>query len=152
QQANPSDPQSQFRDDGFQFNATNAAASTLSVNGTTIANNAFNAACTTTPATTPCKNEISQVMWSGAKYGITRDLDFIGAYYHYIQNSFIIGVNCSLSNAATNSRCQGFFDGFSAVLDWRFLPKWDAYIGTFYTAAYGGYANGDISCNDTATT
>jgi predicted porin len=149
QQANPSDPQSQFRDDGFQFNATNAAASVLSINGTTIANNAFNSHC---GSGTGCKDEISQVMWTGAKYGITRDLDLIGAYYHYIQNSFVNGVNCSLANAPTNSRCQGFFDGFSAVLDWRFLPKWDAYIGTFYTAAFGGYANGDISRNNLATT
>ena len=63
--------------------------------------------------------------------GITRDPDIIGAYYHYIQNSFVLGVNCSPSAAAGNSRCAGWFDGFSAVLDWRFLPKWDAYIGTF---------------------
>ena len=24
------------------------------------------------------------------------------------------------------------------VFDWRFLPKWDAYIGTMYSAAFGG--------------
>ena len=149
QQTNPSDAQSQFRDDGFQFNATNAAASLLSANGTTIANNAFNSKC---GSGTGCTNEISQVMWTGAKYGITRDLDLIGAYYHYIQNSFVNGVNCSLSNAPSNSRCQGFFDAYSAVLDWRFLPKWDAYIGFMYSAAFGGYANGDISRNNLATT
>jgi hypothetical protein len=33
-----------------------------------------------------CSNEIFQIMWTGAKYGITKDLDVIGAYYHYIQN------------------------------------------------------------------
>jgi len=32
------------------------------------------------------------------------------------------------------------------------LPKWDAYIGTMYSAAFGGIANGDISRNNLATT
>ena len=91
-------------------------------------------------------------MWTGAKYGITRDLDIIGAYYHYIQNSFVHGVNCTLSVAAANSRCQGYFDAYSAVIDWRFLPKWDAYIGVMYSAAFGGIANGDISRENVATT
>jgi len=148
--ANPSDPQTtSFRDDGFLFNATNAAGSVLSANGTTIANNAFNALC---GSGTGCSDRIMQSMWTGAKYGITRDLDIIGAYYHYIQNSFVHGVNCSMSVAAANSRCQGYFDDWSVVLDWRFLPKWDAYIGTMYSAAVGGIANGDISRNNLATT
>jgi len=150
-QGNPSDPQGVVHIDGFLFNPTNAAGSNFvgSSNGTTIANNAFNSLC---GSGTGCKDEITQVMWTGAKYGITRDLDLIGAYYHYIQNSFVNGVNCSLANAPSNSRCQGFFDVYSAVLDWRFLPKWDAYIGTMYSAAFGGYANGDISRNNLATT
>jgi hypothetical protein len=148
--ANPSDPQTtSFHDDGFLFNATNAAGSVLSANGTTIANNAFNALC---GSGTGCSDRIMQSMWTGAKYGIMRDLDIIGAYYHYIQNSFVHGVNCSLSVAAANSRCQGYFDDWSVVLDWRFLPKWDAYIGTMYSAAFGGLANGDISRNNLATT
>ena len=36
-------------------------------------------------------------------------------------------------------------DAASVVLDWRFLPKWDWYIGTMYSVAFGGIANGDIS-------
>ena len=127
----------------------NAAGSILSANGTTIANNAFNAACGSGRG---CSDRIMQSMWAGAKYGVTRDIDLIGAYYHYIQNTFVSGVACGMTVAAANSRCQGYFDGYSAVLDWRFLPKWDAYIGTFYTAAYGGLANGDINRNNWATT
>jgi predicted porin len=150
QYANPSDPQTtSFRDDGFQFNFVNNAGSVLSANGTTIANNAFNGLC---GSGTGCSDRIMQSMWTGAKYGITRDLDIIGAYYHYIQNSFVHGVNCSIGVAAANSRCQGYFDAYSVVLDWRFLPKWDAYIGTMYSAAFGGLANGDISRNNLATT
>ena len=148
--ANPSDPQTtSFRDDGFLFNATNAAGSVLSANGTTIANNAFNSLCGSGKG---CSDRVMQSMWTGAKYGITRDLDIVGAYYHYIQNTFVHGVNCSPSVAAANSRCAGWFDDWSVVLDWRFLPKWDAYIGTMSSAAYGGIANGDISRNNLATT
>jgi hypothetical protein len=147
--ASPSNPQTAFRDDGFLFNFVNAAGSHLSANGTTIANNAFNAAC---GSGTGCTNETFQIMWTGAKYGITKDLDIVGAYYHYIQSTFVNGVNCSASAAAANSRCQGWYDVYSLVLDWRFLPKWDWYIGTMYSAAFGGIANGDIARNNLATT
>jgi predicted porin len=148
--ANPSDSQTtSFRDDGFTFNFVNAGATALSANGTTVANNAFNAACGSGAG---CTNEIFQVMWTGAKYGVTRDLDIIGGYYHFIQSTYVNGVNCSNGNAASNSRCQGWFDTYSMVLDWRFLPKWDAYVGAMYSAAFGGLANGDITRNNLATT
>jgi len=150
--ANPSDPQTSFRDDGFLFNATNAGATVLSVNGTTIANDAFNAHC---GSGNGCTTETFQVMWTGAKYGITKDLDVIGAYYHYIQDQFVISATAcpgSGGNSPNNSRCAGWYDAYSFVLDWRFLPKWDAYIGTMYSAAFGGIANGDISRNNLATT
>jgi predicted porin len=149
QYANPSDPQSSFRDDGYLYLATNAGATVASANGTTIANNAFNANC---GSGTGCKNEQFQVIWTGGKYGITKDLDVIGGYYHYIQSTFVNGVNCSNSAAAGNSRCQGWYDAYSLSFDWRFLPKWDAYIGTMYSAAFGGIANGDIARNNLATT
>jgi len=148
---NPSDPQTtSFRDDGFLFNFVNAQASALSANGTTIANNAFNALCGKGAG---CTDEYFQVIWAGAKYGITKDLDVIGAYYHYIQNQYLIpsaAQNCTV--AASFSQCAGWFDAYSVVLDWRFLPKWDAYIGTMYSAAFGALANGDISRNNLATT
>jgi predicted porin len=153
--ANPSDSQTtSFRDDGFLFNFVNAGATKLSANGTTIANNNFNANCGV--AGGGCTNEIFQVMWTGAKYGITRDLDIIGAYYHYIQNAYVVAVAATCPSpgglSANNSRCAGWFDAYSLVLDWRFLPKWDAYIGTMYSAAFGAIANGDISRNNLATT
>jgi predicted porin len=153
--ASPSDPQTVFHDDGFLFTATNAAGSVLNpLNGTTIANNAFNANCG--QAGGGCTDEIFQIMWTGAKYGLTRDLDLTGAYYHYIQNAYVVDVvaRCPAPGgvSAGNSRCAGWFDVYSMVLDWRFLPKWDAYIGTMYSAAYGAIANGDISRNNLATT
>jgi predicted porin len=148
--ANPSDPQTgSFRDDGFLFNFVNAAGNALSANGTTIANNAFNGACGSGGG---CTDRIMQSIWTGAKYGITRDLDIIGAYYHYIQNQYVISTGATCAPAAVNSRCAGWFDAYSMVLDWRFLPKWDTYIGFMYSAAFGGIANGDISRNNLATT
>jgi hypothetical protein len=148
--SNPSDSvTSSFRDDGFQFNFVNAGATLLSANGTTIANNAFNSQC---GSGTGCTNQVFQVMWTGAKYGISKNLDIVGAYYHYIQNTFVQNVNCSPSAASGNSRCGGWLDAYSMVLDWRFLPKWDAYIGTMYSAAFGGLANGDITRNNLSTT
>jgi predicted porin len=155
---NPSDPQTtSFHDDGFQlfYNGTAASTGVGSPNGTAIANNAFNAAC---GSGNGCTNEIFQVMWTGAKYGITRDLDFIGAYYHYIQDQFVISkpgtTNSCVAGTLTtaNSRCYGWFDTYSMVLDWRFLPKWDTYIGVTYSAAFGGIAFGDITTNNLAVT
>ena len=35
---------------------------------------------------------------------------------------------------------------------WRFLPKWDAYIGTFFSQLNGGLDNGYLSRNNLATT
>lgn len=78
QLANPSDPQTSFRDDGFLFvnpNTTNNGG-VLGANGTAINNNAFNAAC---GSGTGCNSEIFQFAWAGAKYGITRNLDIIAA-------------------------------------------------------------------------
>jgi hypothetical protein len=153
QLANPSDPQlGSINNDGFGFNFVNNAANRLSANGTTIANNAFNALC---GSGTGCQNEIFQFAWAGFKYGITRDLDFIAVNYVEWQNTFVTGVAACSQGAtaeATNSRCQGYMDAASVVLDWRFAPKWDWYIGTMYSVAFGGIANGDIARNNVATT
>jgi hypothetical protein len=155
--ASPSDPQSAFRDDGFLFAdptaLTGGHGAAPTANGTSINNNAFNALCGT--GTGGCSNEIFQVMWTGVKYGITKDLDVIGAYYHYIQNQYTAQLTAGVptcANIAAHSQCAGWMDMASLVLDWRFLPKWDAYIGTMYSAAFGGIANGDIARNNLATT
>jgi len=152
--ASPSDPQNSFYDDGFAFvdpNALGAAyhGQTASVNLTSINNNAFNAGCGTGGG---CKDEIFQVFWVGGKYGITRDLDFVVAYYEYFQNTYTLNVGNVCAIPAAHSQCAGNFYVGSGLLDWRFLPKWDAYIGTMYSAATGGIANADITRNNWATT
>jgi predicted porin len=150
--ASPSDAQNNFNDDGYTFfdptALTGGHGSVASVNLTSINNNAFNALCGTG---TGCKDEVFQIFWVGAKYGITKDLDIVGAYYEYFQNQYVNGVGICATPAA-HSQCAGNFYVGSAVLDWRFLPKWDAYIGTMYSQATGGIANGDITRTNLATT
>ena len=100
-------------------------------------------------------NEIFQFAWVGAKYGITRDLDLIGAnYLESGKTKYVNGVAAcnSLSTAGSNRSAPGYMDAASVALDWRFLPKWDAYIGVMYSVAQGGVANGDIQNNNLATT
>ena len=132
--SSPSDPQTtSFIDDGFTFNNSGGVnhGSVATANLTSINNNAFNALCGTG---TGCGNEIFQILWVGAKYGITRDLDIIGAYYEYWQNQYVNGVGICV-NPAAHSQCAGTYQVSSAVLDWRFLPKWDAYVGVVYSIA-----------------
>ena len=147
--SSPSDPQTtSFIDDGFTFNNSGGVnhGSVPTANLTSINNNAFNALCGTG---TGCGNETFQILWVGAKYGITRDLDIIGAYYEYWQNQYVSGVGICV-HAAAHSQCAGTYQVSSAVLDWRFLPKWDAYVGVVYSIAEGGIANGDIQNNNLA--
>jgi predicted porin len=149
--ANPSNPvTTSFLDDGFTFNYVSATggAPPASGNGTTIANNAYNASCGTGSG---CSDKIFQVMWVGFRYGITRDLDFVGGYYHYIQDQFVSGTGVC-SNPTAHSQCAGTEDMWSTVLDWRFLPKWDAYIGEFFSQVNAGLSNGYLARNNYATT
>ena len=151
QLSNPSNPvTSSFPDDGFTFNFVSAtgAAPPASGNGTTIANNAFNSLCGTG---TGCSDKIAQVVWTGFKYGITRDLDLIGAYYEYFQNQYVNGTGIC-ANPTAHGQCAGTETMASGVLDWRFLPKWDAYIGTFWSQVNAGLSNGYLSRNNVATT
>ncbi len=149
--SNPSNPvTTSFLDDGFTFNYVNATGGAPSAtgNGTTIANNNFNARCGTG---TGCSDKIFDVFWAGAKYGITKDLDIIGAYYHYYQAQYVSGVGIC-SNPTAHGQCAGTEDMASALLDWRFLPKWDAYIGTFFSQVNAGLSNGYLARNNLATT
>jgi len=166
----PSDPQtSTFFDDGFlfNFNPAHITGGGATFNGTAINNIAYSANCGAPKAGVGpenCSNEIFQVMWVGAKYAITRNLDVIGAYYNYNQNQFLItsaakGWNCTaavagtgLTGSSAHSQCAGTEDFWSAVLDWRFLPKWDLYIGEFFSQVNGGLANGYLARNNYSTT
>jgi predicted porin len=137
--ANPSDPAVSFTDiGGYTIGG---------VPGTAITNTAFN------------KGKILQVAWAGAKYSITSALDVAGGYYHYWQNDFSNGAATSGSKGLTTcavvttavSSCAGRQDAVSAVIDWRFAPKWDAYAGTMYTRLNGGLDSGFLAHDNWVT-
>jgi predicted porin len=91
-----------------------------------------------------------QIMWTGAKYSVTDNLDIAGGYYHYIQNNFFVvtkTANCIASSAA-HSQCGGTLDAVSGVIDWRFAPKWDVYAGIMYSNVNGGLSNGYLVRNN----
>jgi predicted porin len=82
-----------------------------------------------------------QVLWTGAKYAATPDLDLIAAYYHEQQNSFAAN-HCTDSS---QSSCSGSLDAVSFLVDWRFAKRWDAYAGMMYSQVRNGLANGFLS-------
>jgi predicted porin len=114
-------------------------------NGTTINNTKYNA-----------KDKILQVFWAGARYSVTESVDMVGAYYHYDQNQFATGADvttCLTKGASSLDTCHGTMDAASFMVDWKFAPKWDTYIGTFFSQMNGGLANGfNLARNNLATT
>ena len=146
QQKNPSDPftvpGSGFLDvagDFVCFGCTN-------LNGTNISSTAFNGG-----------TKIFQIAWFGGTYALLPNLDLTAAYYHEWQNDFSGGAKngaggtCAFATTALSS-CAGTLDAVSIVLDWKFAPKWDTYIGTLYEQINGGLANGFLASNTWQTT
>ncbi len=119
------------------------------IGGTNINSTAFSASA-------GFKDKILQVVWTGARYSLTDSVDVVGAYYHYDQNNFALSTAnltaCANLPAAKNNFCAGTMDAASGLIDWRFAPKWDTYIGTFFSQYNGGLANGYLARNNVATT
>ena len=105
-------------------------------------NLAYSAGCA---ALTVCSDKILQVAWTGARYTIIPNLDVIGAYYHYNQGAF---TSASCASLASRSQCAGTLDAASAVIDWQFANKFDAYIGLMFSQVNGGLANGYLVRNN----
>jgi predicted porin len=138
----PSDPKTAFTSISGDFLCANCQA----FNNTTISNAAF--------GVNGLDNKTFQVMWVGGKYAVTENLDVIGAYYHYIQDSFFgtAAGGPAPCFGAEHSQCAGTFDAISAAVDWRFAPKWDLYSGIMFTQVNGGLANGFLQRNNIAPT
>jgi predicted porin len=135
--APPSDPQTAFTSIAGSFICQGCDA----FNNTTINNTAF--------GVNGLGDKIFQVMWTGAKYGVTNELDVIGAYYHYIQNSYFGTANGSAPcSGSEHPQCAGTFDAISVAIDWRFAAKWDVYIGAMFSQVNGGLANGFLQRNN----
>jgi predicted porin len=99
--------------------------------------------------------ELLQSFWTGVKYSITPTLDVIGAYYLIWNNEFGPGTTAGLAagcnaNSTFKSQCSGALEAFSAVIDWRFAPKWDVYFGLMYSQVSGGQASAQAGTNGTS--
>jgi predicted porin len=134
----PSDPQIGFTDIGGSFVCQGCEA----FNNTNINNTAF--------GVNGLGNKTLQVMWVGAKYAVTENLDVIAAYYHYIQNSYFGTPTGGLTPCSGGERpqCAGTFDAISAAIVWRIAPKWDLYFGAMFSQVNGGLANGFLQHNN----
>jgi predicted porin len=132
--ANPSDPANSFTDIAGTFICANCNT----FNFTNINNASYS-----------FKDRILQIVWAGAKYAVIDSLELTAAYYHQAQNDYT-NLDCTLARA--HAQCAGTMDTASALIDWRFDPKWDTYIGTQYTQSNGGLNSGYLSSNNWITT
>jgi predicted porin len=126
----------------FDNPATPLAAGSLTIGGYVLAytnNTAFD------------NQKTLQVSWVGVKIAATPDLDLLGAYYHYKQNSFATGANAGCSGTQ-NGACSGTENAVSLVADYRFAKRFDGYLGTFYTGVQDGLANGFLNKSTLTTT
>ena len=93
-----------------------------------------------------------QIMWIGAKYAVTENVEVTAAYYHYIQNNFLVagaGKSCTGTYGNEgNGDCAGTLDAVSGLIDWKFAPKWDTYLGVMFSQVNGGLANGYLTRNN----
>jgi predicted porin len=145
---NPSDAVTSFTDiagdylcAGCQIKPGNAGAGQV-FNGTNINNTAYNVA------------EIRQLAWFGGKYAVTNSVDLSAAYYHIWQNNYSSGSNVALcaESSLANAACAGSIDAVSALVDWKFAPKWDTYLATLYSRNNGGLDSGYAARDNWATT
>ena len=145
QYSNPSDPftvsHSGFTDVAGDFVCFGCTA----LNGTTINSTAFNGG-----------NKDLQIVWFGGRYALTSSLDVVAAYYYEAQNDYsggaknAAGGTCAMATTALGS-CAGSLDAVSALLDWKFAPKWDTYIGTLYSRLNGGLDSGFLAKDNLST-
>jgi predicted porin len=87
------------------------------------------------------KDKVLQVYWAGVRYTVIPDLDLVGAYYGYKQNSYGTGANAGCSTNVSGT-CSGTLDGFSFDADYRVSKRFDVYAGAMYTGVHDGLANG----------
>jgi predicted porin len=138
----PSDPQMAFTNIAGDFVCLGCQA----FNNTNISNTSFGAA--------GFADRIFDVYWTGVKYAVTNQVDVIAAYYHYQQHSHF-GTptgGVMFCDGKEHAQCAGTLNAISGVIDWKFAPKWDVYVGLMYTEFNGGLSNSFFVNNNVATT
>ena len=84
-----------------------------------------------------------QVFWTGAQYAFNSKLDFAGAYYQELQNSYG-AQECHTSASPT---CSGSLEAISFLADYHFTKRVDGYFGTEYSTVADGLASGYLNRN-----
>ena len=99
-------------------------------------------------------DQIFHVVWGGARYSITPTLDIVSAFYRYMQSNAANAATsgCFSRGPTASGSCAGTMNAASVVLDWQFAPKWDTYIGTFWSETNGGLNSGFLAHDNIATT
>jgi predicted porin len=82
-----------------------------------------------------------QVFWAGVRYTVLPELDLVGAYYGYKQNSYGTGATAGCSSNVSGT-CSGTEDVISFDADYRLSKRFDAYAGVMYSGVHDGLANG----------
>jgi len=138
----PSDPQTAFTNIAGDFVCLGCQA----FNNTNINNTSFGAA--------GFADRIFDVYWTGVKYAVTKEVDVIAAYYHYTQHSNFgtPAGGVMPCDGKERSQCAGTLNAISGVIDWKFAPKWDVYLGLMHTEFNGGLSNGFFERNNLACT
>ena len=81
-------------------------------------------------------------------------MDVIAAYYHYQQHSNFGTPTGGVMpcDGKEHAQCAGTLNAISGVIDWKFAPKWDVYLGLMYTELNDGLSNSFFVNNNIATT
>jgi predicted porin len=101
------------------------------------------------------QDQIFHVFWAGARYSITDSLDVAASYYGYRQSNAANAVSAGCfgrQGLTASGSCSGSLNAASIMFDWKFAPKWDTYIGTFWSETNGGLNAGFLAHDNIATT
>ena len=85
---------------------------------------------------------VVNVVFIGAKYAITPQLDVIGAFYYEAQNNYNTGLCTGTGIFTSSSSCAGTQDAISFMVDYRPVKRVDLYAGVMVSNVYGGLASG----------
>jgi len=88
--------------------------------------------------------KILQISWLGAKYSLSRNVDLIGAWYHYNQNHYNDTAKCP-GGTKDSGACSGRLDAYSLVADYKFDRHFDAYTGFMWSHVADGLAAGYLN-------
>ena len=110
------------------------------------------------PKSTYLNDKTLQVFWGGVRYTVIPELDLVGAYYGYKQNTYgstAANLECSLgkTHATEPGTCSGTENVVSFDADYRFTKRFDGYFGVMYSGVKDGLAAGYIfNTTDITTT